>query len=213
MIKLKKLILLTLAVLVIYVSSWKSSEVNHNTKYSIEGCMHLGKKKNIIIGDFNIDYVENSMVDCFNPNFPSIKINSRTQHNAWLHVVHTNNDNWKIFIDSVDKLKYPLMYPFYSMKNNPYDEFNGTDNNFYDAPLWTYNLIKTKKMRWEGHAYPVKITDNQIMFFDGIAWGFELLPFKLHPKMITPRIITENELKSDLEILKVELTNHEFNIK
>ena len=61
MIKLKRLILLTLAVLVIYVSSWKSSEVNHNTKYSIEGCMHLGKKKNIIIGDFNIDYVENSI--------------------------------------------------------------------------------------------------------------------------------------------------------
>ena len=197
---MKKLILVVILLgVMVYCYNWQSPTINYDTKYSPEECINLDLdiKQKVAIGSFNIDYIENSRPSCINPYFPSIKIHSKIVHNAWLQVVYTDQQQWKVFIDSADKEKYPLVYPFYTMEDN-----------FYDAPLWIYNL--QSKIRWEGHVYPVKVVGNQIIFVDGVAWGFEILPLKLRPKMIIPRLITEKEFAVDFEFLKSELKQYKL---
>jgi hypothetical protein len=98
---MKKLILL-LSGFIIYCYSWQSPTINYDTKYSPEECINLdlNKKHTLAVSDFDIEYVENSNSECINPYFPSIKIHSKSVHNAWLQVVRTNHQKWEVFIDS-----------------------------------------------------------------------------------------------------------------
>ncbi len=97
---MKKLILLS--GFIIYCYSWQSSPINYDPKYKIEDCINLdlNKKHTLAVSNFDIEYVENSNSECINPYSPSIKIHSKSVHNAWLQVVHTNHEKWRVFIDS-----------------------------------------------------------------------------------------------------------------
>ena len=155
MMKLRYILGITLLIIGIFAYTWESPDINYNSKLSVSDCIALDEK-NIMLGDFIIRYSENSSPDCVNPYFPSIHINFSGKHNAWLHIVRTNDENYRIFIDSVDKNKYPELYPFYQKLDNPYSEFALGDGDFYDAPLWIYKLWQPE-VEWIGHAYPVDV--------------------------------------------------------
>lgn len=203
----KMLMKLSIIILIIgfLIYSWESPDINHNSKLNIRDCIALDEKK-IQIGDFTVSYNENSSTDCINPYFPSIHISFRKQHNAWLHIVGTNHENYKVFIDSVDSNKYPELYPFYQKDDNPYSEFASKNNDFYDAPLWSYRIWH-QEVEWVGHAYPIEIDDisRSITFYEGIRWGFKFGNYRLRPQMIIPTVIGKNDIKSDWEIFKTAL--------
>ena len=175
-------------------------------------CIQLDEK-NLKVGDFTIRYSENSSPDCINPYFPSIHINFSGKHNAWLHIVRTNHENYRVFIDSVDKNKYPELYPFYQKIDNPYSEFASGDGDFYDAPIWFYKLWQPE-VEWIGHAYPVDVDyqSRVVRFYGGISWGFKFGNYRLRPSIILPTTIGGSEIKSDWEILKSALDGYNFAI-
>jgi hypothetical protein len=148
-----------------------------------------------------------------NPYFPSISISFGKKHNAWLHIVRTNSENYRVFIDSVDKNEYPKLYPFYQKLDNPYSEFAGSDNNFYDAPLWTYRIWHPE-VEWIGHAYPVNV-DYQlkvVSFYQGIRWGFKIGNYRLRPIAIKPTVVGKYAVECDWNIFKSELDGYKMAI-
>ena len=144
---------------------------------------------------FYVNYVESANKDASNPYFPAIHIQTDVFHSGWLQVVRTNTE-LKCFIDT-----YPEGYPFYTL-----------DQDFYDAPLWTYVLLWHKSMLWEGHAYAVKVDDKEktIMCFGGIGWGFGLKWYALYPEMIKPFSLGNDEWKKDWEVLKDGFKNYKI---
>lgn len=195
---------------IFWIYSWESPAQNDNSQLGVADCIDNGDKVEVRFSQFNVSYVENSSESCVNPYFPSIKISSTIQHNAWLHIVRTNNKDWEVFIDTVDKDKYPKLYPFYTKIDNPYSQFK-SDNNFYDAPLWSYRLWHDETI-WIGNAYPIEIDDKAkvITFSQGISWGFKFGNFKLRPSIIHPKNI--NVLTDDLEIFKQALSGYKIEI-
>jgi len=194
------------------IYSWESPDINYNSKLSVNDCIKLDEK-NLEVQDFKINYIENSSTDCINPYFPSIHISFGKKHNAWLHIIRTNHENYKVFIDSVDSNKYPELYPFYQKSDNPYSEFASKNNDFYDAPLWLYR-IWDPELEWVGHAYPVEIDEisRSITFYKGIRWGFKFGNYRLRPQMITPTVIGKDDIEFDWEILKTALDDYRLMI-
>lgn len=206
------IIFLILLMIGFLLYSWESPDINYNSKLSVNDCIKLDEK-NLEVQDFKINYIENSSPNCINPYFPSIHISFKKEHNAWLHIVRTNDKNYKVFIDSVDKDKYPDLYPFYNKIDNPYSEFSSGDNDFYDAPLWFYRIWHPE-IEWVGHAYPVQVDDisRSITFYEGIRWGFKFGSYRLRPSMILPTIIGRNNIESDWEVFKTALDGYKLMI-
>lgn len=132
-----------LLIIVELLYNWNFKGVNNNHAVSLHDCIYASKyhqKVNILSmnNNFEIAYIENSNINCINPYFPSIHINTKEYHNAWLHLVYTDSKDHrlKVFIDS--DINY---YPFYSLAKD-----------FFDAPLWSYSLLKKPLSFWEGHA-------------------------------------------------------------
>lgn len=181
----------------------KNPAVNLKSKVSIHECIYRGKHQHSKIGNFKINFIENSAADCINPNHPSIHMIAYGNHNAWLHVVHTdaiepytNKPNWT-FIDAHESI-----FPFYTF---------GDD--FYDAPYWNSSLLTKHLHFWRGHAYPVILdhTNKKVKKWkEGIEWGFTWSLFGFSPTAILPRLITFEEQLIDQEILKKAFIENGF---
>jgi hypothetical protein len=194
-------IMIFLISLCFYIFNWESKQFNSSSTLSLQNCLNLNQVRKTL-DDFEVSYIENSSVQCVNPYFPSIKIHTGEQHNAWLHVVHSNSSDprWRTFVDSVDNSQN--LYPFYTYEDD-----------FYDAPLWIYKLWDN--LKWEGHAYPVQVDHElkTIEFFSGVKWGFELGNFRLRPQMTLPELITQEDIWRDWEIFQEMLTGYKIKIK
>lgn len=211
--KLKKiLIILTLfgiisclVVTVKFIYYWKSPAVNYNAQLDTHNCIYSGtyNKANISSMNqfFDVHYVENSNKYCINPYFPVVRITTKSNHNAWLHIVYTDSKalNLRQSIDAPDLTKYPFIYPFYTLHQD-----------FYDDPLWSYTLFSKPLNFWEGHAYAVEIDhkNKTIKCIGGIKWGFRLSFFHLRPQMIAPGSLRQQDWKNDWQFFKKELKEY-----
>ncbi len=181
--------------------SYESPGWNYNSKLSADDCIKLDE--NLIgLGDFLVRYIENSSTDCTNPYFPTMHIRFLRPHNAWLQIVRTNVDGYRVFIDSVDKNTNPELYPFYTM-----------DDDFYDAPLWTYRIWHDG-VEWVAHLYPISIDFHSkvVTFSQGLLWGFRFGNYRLRPVTIKPTIISRNDIESDWLIFKNGLNGYRMEV-
>ena len=157
--------------------------ISHNSKKSISSCIHSSAYNATQINSmghlFEVHYVKNADQDCINPYFPAISITTKTEHNAWLHIIYTDNKNykWQHFIDTTDSKTHPTIYPFYTLEQD-----------FYDAPFWKYTFFSKPLSFWKGHAYAVLVDYHHktIKYVGGIEWGYRLSYFHLYPQIITP---------------------------
>jgi hypothetical protein len=131
-------ILITLlCFLTIWLSTWKSPDVNHSGDTNIHTCIHSDDRRLHFALDsgrgnnFDISLVENSKQNCLNPHFPSIHIQASQPHNAWIHIVYTDSSSpqWRTFIDAANIDSPGSAYPFYTYEQD-----------FYDAPLYDYSF-------------------------------------------------------------------------
>ena len=117
--------------LFIFSLFWQDLKINNEVAEDIGNCLYKSNYKNLKLnsmeGDFNIFYIPNAPRNCFNPSFPIIHIKLKQEHNAWLQIVRTDSSDKKLqkFIDTNVEL-----YPFYTLEQD-----------FYDAPLWSYTLF------------------------------------------------------------------------
>lgn len=184
------------------IYSWKNPEVNINGK-DLHSSIYDTQYKTMILESmgtiFEVNYIESACSDCINPWFPIIHITTAAaQHNAWLHIVRTDNSNKKLqkFIDTNQD---SIAYPFYTRERD-----------FYDAPRWSYTFLKKPCSFWQGHVYAIYINpDNKnISFLGGIKWGFTLSLFNLYPQIIQPSSLTVDECELDWEFFKQEFEKY-----
>ena len=109
----------------------KNQDVNLTSAVNIRECIYRSTHELAKIGELQINYIENSPPDCINPNYPSIHIITHINHNAWLHVVHTDamephtGKPYWTFVDAPRRL-----FPWYTLEKD-----------FYDAPHWSSSLL------------------------------------------------------------------------
>ena len=99
--KVFKLIFATLITLIcfttIWMTTWESSDVNHSGATTVLKCIYNDEKRMQFALDagggnnYHVSMVENSKQNCFNPYFPSIRIQASQPHNAWIHIVYTDS--------------------------------------------------------------------------------------------------------------------------
>jgi len=125
------------------------------------------------------------------PYFPYISIETDLiqNHTAWLQIIHTDNDEWRLFIDADKDL-----WPFYN-----YNKI------LYDSPLWRYKLWTKPLSYWEAHTYSVNISDNVIKFLGGVKWGFGLSNYRLRPIIVEPSTLSIEDFKKDASLLTDQL--------
>lgn len=202
-------ILITLlCFLTIWLDTWKSPDVNHSGDTNIHTCIHSDDRKlhfKLDAGggnNFDVYLVENSKQNCLNPYFPSIHIQAHQPHNAWVHIVYTDSKapEWRIFIDAANVDSPGSAYPFYTYEQD-----------FYDAPLWTYSLFNKPLRFWKGHAFAVKVDHQKksIHCIGGIEWGFELSYFRLRPKATAPQLLNKEHWEKAWQILQEKLPGFE----
>lgn len=199
--------ILLFSFLTIWMISWESSDVNHSGDTNIDTCIHSDDRKlHFKLDDggsnnFDIFLVENSKQNCLNPYFPSIHVQASKSHNAWVHIVYTDSKapEWRRFIDAANIDSYGSAYPFYTYEQD-----------FYDAPLWTYSLFNKPLRFWKGHAFAVKVDHQKksIHSIGGIEWGFELSYFRLRPKSIAPRLLNKEDWEKAWQILQEKLPGY-----
>ncbi len=184
----------------------QSAKVHEVASVSIENCIHNSRYKkklkiNSLSNDFLVTYVENNAYNCCNPHFPAIHITTAAKHNAWLHIVYTDNKEFKVFIDTV-------------CSNNPIYPFYTLEQDFYDAPLWKYSFFSKPFSFWKGHAWAVEVDFQQkiIKSIGGIAWGFNLSYFRLHPTCIEPSSIEKEVWDFDWKIFKTYLYDYHYTL-
>ncbi len=181
---------------------WKSPEVNWKGEQNLYQYLQQNPYKsetiNSIKNTFQVDYVPNASTNCINPHFPVIRITTKEKHNAWIQIVHTDTQavKWQKFVDTTADTK---TFPFYSC-----------DQDFYDAPLWTYTLFNKPVSFWKGHAYAIQVDheNKTIQCLGGIEWGFTLSTFKLRPSCITPRALHHEEWKADWNFFQKSLPGY-----
>lgn len=162
-------------------------------KLSIHNCIYQNNHEQLLLeNNFAVSLLNNSPSNCINPNFPSIHITGTGEYNAWIHLVYTDNEKYRTFIDSGS------FYPFYSIEQD-----------FYDAPLWRYSYFSKPLSFWEGHAYAINVDYDKmtIKFIGGVSWGFKLDFWSLNPKTILPKTLTENEWENDIKFIQHYLPN------
>ena len=202
-------ILITLlCFLIIWLGIWKSLDVNHSGDTNIHTCIHSDDRKlRFKLGagggnNFDVYLVEHSKQNCLNPYFPSIHIQASQPHNAWIHIIYTDSKapEWRTFIDAAN-IDSPggSAYPFYTYEQD-----------FYDAPLWTYSLLNKPLHFWKGHAFAVKVDHQKksIHCIGGIEWGFELSNFRLRPKSIHPQLLNKESWEKTWHILQEKLPGY-----
>lgn len=202
------IILLCVLPLAFYAYNWQSPDNNPSAADNLHQCIYKSnKKRNLKVRSLNnafaITYVENNGHDCFNPHFPAIHITTQAKHNAWLHVVYTDrNDDYQIFVDTVDPDKAPDIYPFYTLGQE-----------FYDAPLWRYSLFSKPLSYWKGHAWAVEVDheNKTIKPIGGISWGYNLSYFKIRPTCIIPSALNGDDWVNDWQVFKTKL--NEFKVR
>jgi hypothetical protein len=174
---------------------WKSPFVNQAATRNIHNCIHDGPHKTDTFQSmghpFVVDYIEHAGQDCVNPHFPVIHITTNAEHNAWLQVVRTDccvEPTWRLFVAATDEIA-----PFYSFQQD-----------FYDAPSWTYTLFFKPLSYWKGHAYAVKVDYDHktIHCVGGIAWGYTLSYFRVYPQMSRPSALTLQDWQKDWLVFK-----------
>jgi hypothetical protein len=135
------------------------------------------------------------------PYFPSIHIKAIKLHNAWIHIVYTDAQTQKLrtFIDAANIDSSSSTYPFYTYEQD-----------FYDAPLWTYSFFNKPLRFWKGHVFAVKVDHQKksIHCMGGIAWGFELSYFRLYPKAILPQLLNKDDWDKAWQILEEKLPGY-----
>ena len=193
--------------LVLWIMTWRSPDVNLLSEWNINTCIDGDTRKlHFKLGakprkHFEIDLIENSKPGCLNPYFPSIRIQTNDEHNAWVHIVSTDSKvpQWKMFIDAENKDIPHSVYPFYTYEQD-----------FFDAPLWTYSLLSKPFNVWKGHAFAVKVDhkNKAIICIGGIEWGFELSFIRLRPKAIHPQLLDENAWGQAWQVLQNTLPGY-----
>jgi len=191
----------------IWLGTWKSPDVNHSGGANIHTCIHTDDRKlnfKLCSGggnNFDVYLVENSKPNCLNPYFPSIHIQASYHHNTWIHIVYTDSKapEWRTFIDAENVDSPCSAYPFYTYEQD-----------FYDAPLWTYSLFNKPLSFWKGHAFAVKVDHQKksIHCIGGLEWGFELSDFRLRPKAIAPRLLNKETWEKAWQILQEKLPGY-----
>lgn len=200
----KLLSILLIFSIMLWASSWKSPDVSFGSNKNIYSCIYDRDHENTTLTSmgqkFEVKYVENANKECVNPYFPAIHISTQGEHNAWLHIVYTDAapSKWQRFIDVAENHK---AYPFYTLEQD-----------FYDAPHWSYTLFSKPLSYWKGHAYAVKVDhrDKTIKCIGGVEWGFRLSYFHLRPQAITPSKLDINKWEKDWEILRNELKGYQY---
>jgi hypothetical protein len=166
-----------------------------------KGHYHLLNQILIRCTEPNVYLVNNSAPECLNPFFPSIHIQASQSHNAWVHIVYTDSKapEWRTFIDAANVDSPGSAYPFYTYEQD-----------FYDAPLWTYSLLKKPLSFWKGHAFALKVDHHRktIECIGGIEWGFELPLVKLRPKAIHPKVLGRLEWEQAFQVLQEKLPGY-----
>ncbi|ETZ07775.1 hypothetical protein P618_200016 [Holospora obtusa F1] len=191
----------------IWLGTWKSPDVNYSGDTNIHTCIHSDDRKlhfKLDVGggnNFDVYLVENSKPNYLNPYFPSIHIQASQPHNAWIHIVYTDSKDpeWRTFIDARNIDSSGSTYPFYTYEQD-----------FYDAPLWTYSLFNRPLRFWKGHAFAVKVDHQKkyIHCIGGIEWGFELSYFRLRPKATAPQLLNKETWEKAWQILQEKLPGY-----
>lgn len=179
--------------------NWKNPEFNRSSTKSIHQCIYGGAHHNKKISSmgnvFDINYVSKATIDCINPYFPAIHMVTNGMHNAWVHIVYTNCSNFELQ-KFIDMGKDPDICPFYTLEQD-----------FYDAPHWSYTFFKKPLTMWKGHAYAVQIDHQKrvIQCVGGIEWGFFLDNYSFYPKHISPSALTMQNWEKDASLFKEKL--------
>lgn len=184
-----------------FISDWPRFEVNLKNTKNIHQCIYENQPESYLINsngiDFHIALAPNADSNCINPHFPAIHIKTIEPHNAWIHIVRTDNnhDELKVFVDAVN-----MQSPFYTLEQD-----------FYDAPLWRYSLLSKPLSYWKGHAYAVMIGPDKktIKFIGGVSWGFELSYLHIYPQKIFPDSLTFDDWKRDFLLFEEKLKTYE----
>ena len=200
---MRKSILISVAVFtavsVLGVTLWQQKADRLPTGQYMDTCTYLctspltEQYKIISRGNvFEIDLIKNAGRQCANVGFPIIHVTTQAPHNAFLQVVYTDSalPELRQFIDAADAVKYPEIYPFYTLNQD-----------FDDAPKWSYSFFVKPVRRWDAHVYAVQMNHEQgtIHCVGGIKWGFEFSYFSLSPQAITPSALTQEDWKKDWE--------------
>jgi hypothetical protein len=200
------IILLSILILYLYYKYQFQSyiKIDKNYKNSIHNCIYNSKNhKHVQIYSldniFDIAYVENTNKYSINPYFPAININSKIEHNAWLHCINTDTVQleFRNFIDTVDPVLFPEIYPFYTLQED-----------FYDAPLWKNHSLFNKPLSfWIGHAWAVLVDFEKktIKPIGGILWGFRLSYFAINPIFIQPSALNLKDWENDWKVFSKKL--------
>ena len=134
----------------------------------------------------SVHFVKHAAPNCVNPNFPSIHISTEAKHTGWVQVIKTDQHGpYAHFIDTVEGSKF---FPFYSFEQD-----------FFDAPLWSYGFILKPISYWVAHAYAVEINKEKktLSVKGGIRWGFRLKSFSMYSETIPPQSLAFIDWKSD----------------
>ena len=180
------------------MSNIRIAKASDNDKISIEECIKLNSPQVVYIkslsNSFVVEYIQKSSLECINPDFPSIKISLPSMPKekviAWIHLVHSDS-KYKNFVDADFNI-----FPFYSFNNE-----------FFDAPLWSFTSRQMPLSYWQGHAYALGVINNKIQLLGGIKWGFNLKPSSLKPETILPDGLTAKDLEDDMLIINEAIKN------
>lgn len=194
---MKKRFILITAVCCIAIGAWltqKNTPQNALPKLTIHDSIYLSPHRSLTLDTFSIAYCEHAPTGASNPNFPAIHISTTQPHNGWIHIVHSDAKNPKTetspwnFVDASNDI-----LPLYNLEND-----------FYDAPHWSFSRMQRPLSYWKGHAYAVTIDQKtgRISYIGGIEWGFLLHRLSLMPKALRPRLLTKEDWKSDWTIMQ-----------
>jgi hypothetical protein len=202
----KPLISITIVACLLFGSLyfWKSPDVNHESTRSISSCIYDEKHESDFLSSmghpFTVSYNGSASNNCMNPHFPAIHITTKTNHNAWIHVISTDSME-KEEQRFIDMLGDKEIAPFYTLEGD-----------FFDAPLWKYRFFSKPLSYWKGHAYAVFVdpVKKTIVFIGGIEWGFCLSKMSILPSMIHPVSLTHKDLQQDWNFLENQLVGYKI---
>lgn len=191
-------------VLIIWLYSWKNPSTNSENINCLKECVYESpnRRKTVLnsMGTaLEVNFVENSASNCFNPFFPIIHIKTGAKHDAWIHIVRTDasEEYLKLFIDTAKEFA-----PFYNFQDT-----------FYDSPIWKYGIFSKPLGFWEGHAYAVEVdhASKTVTCRGGVKWGFRLKYFYLRPQIINPSPLSLDDWQKDWEFFSKSLPGYASN--
>ena len=149
---------------------------------------------------FTVNFVRSADKESQNPGFPALHINLRQEgYGGLVHIIKTDHVDHKTFLDAAPFDTFPDIYPFYTK-----------DQDFFDAPFWTYNVLSKSISYWIGHAYAVIIDDEvkTIQCIGGIGWGYRIPWYWPYPRMIQPYALNLENWIEDKEIFNQQQSHY-----